>query len=62
MIATVGRNILANAAGAGIGVLVFFAVVPIYLRLLGAEAYGLIGVLTTVTIAATAASRRGASG
>lgn len=54
MIATVGRNILANAAGAGIGVLVFFTVVPIYLRLLGAEAYGLIGVLTTLTIAATA--------
>jgi O-antigen/teichoic acid export membrane protein len=54
MIATVGRNILANVVGAGLGILVFLAVVPVYLRLLGAEAYGLIGVFTTVTIAATA--------
>jgi O-antigen/teichoic acid export membrane protein len=54
MIATVARNILANVAGTGLGILVFLAVVPVYLRLLGAEAYGLIGLLTTVTIAAAA--------
>jgi O-antigen/teichoic acid export membrane protein len=50
----VGRNILANVAGTGLGIVVFLAVVPIYLRLLGAEAYGLIGLFTTVMIAATA--------
>jgi O-antigen/teichoic acid export membrane protein len=54
MMATVGRNILANVAGTGLGIVVFLAVVPVYLRLLGAEAYGLVGLLTTVTIAATA--------
>jgi len=54
MIAVVSRNILANVAGTGLGIVVFLAVVPIYLRLLGAEAYGLIGLLTTVMIAATA--------
>ena len=54
MMAVVSRNILANVAGTGLGILVFLAVVPVYLRLLGAEAYGLIGLLTTVMIAATA--------
>ena len=51
---TVGRNILANVAGTGLGIVVFLAVVPMYLRLLGAEAYGLVGLFTTVMIAATA--------
>ena len=32
----------------------FLAVVPLYLRLLGAEAYGLVGLFTTVMVAATA--------
>jgi O-antigen/teichoic acid export membrane protein len=51
---TVVRNIAANVAGAGLGMLVFLAVVPVYLRLLGAEAYGLVGLFTTVTLAAAA--------
>jgi O-antigen/teichoic acid export membrane protein len=51
---TVTRNILANVAGTGLGIVVFLAVVPVYLRLLGAEAYGLVGLLTTLMIAATA--------
>jgi O-antigen/teichoic acid export membrane protein len=54
MTATVGRNILANVAGAGLGMAVLLAVVPIYLRLLGAEAYGLVGLFTTVMVASTA--------
>jgi O-antigen/teichoic acid export membrane protein len=51
---TVGRNILVNVAGTGLAIVVFLAVVPVYLRLLGAEAYGLVGLLTSVMIAATA--------
>ncbi len=54
MIATVGRNILANVAGTGLGVLAFLVVVPVYLRVLGAEGFGLVGLLTTLTIAAAA--------
>jgi O-antigen/teichoic acid export membrane protein len=54
MIATVARNILANVAGAALGMVVLLAVVPIYLRLLGAEAYGLVGLFTTVMVASTA--------
>ncbi|HEX2437837.1 MAG TPA: oligosaccharide flippase family protein [Methylomirabilota bacterium] len=53
MIPTVARNILANVAGAGLAMAVFLVVVPIYLRLLGAEAYGLIGLFTTVMVAST---------
>ena len=34
--------------------LAFVAVVPIYLRMLGAEAYGLVGLFTTLAVAATA--------
>jgi len=34
--------------------LAFVVVVPIYLRLLGAEAYGLVGIFTTLAVAATA--------
>jgi O-antigen/teichoic acid export membrane protein len=53
VIPTVARNILANVAGAGLAMAVFLVVVPIYLRLLGAEAYGLIGLFTTVMVAST---------
>ena len=54
MMATVGRNILANVAGTGLAMAVFVVVVPIYLRLLGAEAYGLVGLFTTVMVASMA--------
>jgi O-antigen/teichoic acid export membrane protein len=50
---TVARNILANTAGSALGMLTFLAVVPVYLRLLGPEAYGLVGLSTTVALAAT---------
>jgi O-antigen/teichoic acid export membrane protein len=50
----VARNITANAAGAGLSFVVFLVAVPLYLRLLGAEAYGLVGLFTTVMIAAAA--------
>lgn len=53
MIPTVARNILANVAGAGLAMAVFVVVVPMYLRLLGAEAYGLVGLFTTVMVAST---------
>lgn len=51
---TVARNIAANVAGATLGMLAFLAVVPVYLRLLGPEAYGLVGLFTTVMVTATA--------
>ena len=54
MMATVGRNILANVAGVGLGMAVFVAAVPVYLRLLGAEAYGLVGLFTMVMGASAA--------
>ena len=54
MMARVGRNILANVAGTGLGMAVLLAAVPVYLRLLGAEAYGLVGLFTTVMVASTA--------
>ena len=54
MIATVGRNIVANIAGAGLAMAVFVLAVPVYLRLLGAEAYGLVGLFTTVMVASLA--------
>ncbi len=47
---TVSRNILANVVGSGLGTAVFLAVVPVYLRLLGAETYGLVGLFTTVMV------------
>jgi O-antigen/teichoic acid export membrane protein len=50
----VGRNIMANVAGTGLGIVVFLVVVPVYLRLLGAEVYGLVGLLTTLMVAAAA--------
>lgn len=54
MSATVARNILANVAGGAVGMAVLLVVVPVYLRLLGAEAYGLVGLFTTVMAASTA--------
>ena len=46
--ATVGRNIIANFAGRAWVMLMGFAFVPIYLHLLGIEAYGLIGFFLTL--------------
>ena len=51
---TVVRNIAANAAGAAVGLAVLLTAVPLYLRLLGAEAYGLVGLFATLMAAATA--------
>jgi O-antigen/teichoic acid export membrane protein len=53
-VTTVARNILANVAGSALAMLAFLAVVPVYLRLLGPEAYGLVGLFTTVMLAAAA--------
>ncbi|HUF94285.1 MAG TPA: oligosaccharide flippase family protein [Candidatus Limnocylindria bacterium] len=50
----VHRNIAANFAGGVVTMGAFVIVVPIYLRLLGAEAYGLVGIFTTLAVAATA--------
>jgi O-antigen/teichoic acid export membrane protein len=54
MLTTVGRNILANLVGSGFGIVTLLAVLPVYLRLLGAEAYGLVGLLTTLMLVAAA--------
>ena len=43
-----GRNVIAGFAGASWSALLSLAVVPLYLRYLGHEAYGLVGVLVTV--------------
>ena len=51
---SVGRNIAANTGGTAVVLTVFFVAVPVYLRLLGAEAYGLASLLTTAVFAATA--------
>ena len=48
----VRQNIIANFAGRGWTVLIALAFVPIYLRFLGIEAYGLIGIYTTITVLA----------
>jgi O-antigen/teichoic acid export membrane protein len=53
-IARVHRNIAANFAGGVATMATFVVVVPMYLRLLGAEAYGLVGIFTTLAVAATA--------
>jgi O-antigen/teichoic acid export membrane protein len=50
----VGRNIAANIGGTAVVLTVLLVAVPVYLRLLGAEAYGLASLLTTAVIAATA--------
>ena len=41
-------NILANFAGKGWNALMLVALVPLYIRVLGIEAYGLIGFFTTL--------------
>ena len=51
---TIARNIAANAAGSGVVVVVFLVAIPLYLRLVGPEAYGLVGLFTTLMAAATA--------
>jgi len=53
-VSTVARNIVANAAGAAVGLAVLVLAVPLYLRLLGAEAYGLVGLFATLLGAAAA--------
>lgn len=51
---TVARNIAANAVGAAVGLGVLLLAVPLYLRLLGPEAYGLVGLFATLMAAAAA--------
>jgi len=53
-VSTVGRNIAANAVGAAVGLAVLLLAVPLYLRLLGPEAYGLVGLFATLMAAAAA--------
>lgn len=45
----VKRNIIANIAGSGWGLLIYLAAVPFYIRFLGIEAYGLIGFFLSLT-------------
>src|SRR5437763_911368 len=45
---TVVRSTIANYSGRILSALLSFAFVPVYLRYLGAEAYGLIGVLVAI--------------
>ena len=45
----VGRNVVANFAGRLWATLLSLAVVPLYLRLLGVETYGLLGIYTSLT-------------
>jgi O-antigen/teichoic acid export membrane protein len=45
----VRRNIIANAAGSGWGLLISLAAVPFYIRFLGIESYGLIGFFLSLT-------------
>ncbi|MCA3076089.1 MAG: oligosaccharide flippase family protein [Rhodocyclaceae bacterium] len=49
----VKRNIAANLAGRGWSILLSFALIPLYIRYLGIEAYGLIGFYLTLTAVAT---------
>jgi len=49
----VKRNIAANLAGRGWAILLSFALIPVYIRYLGVEAYGLIGFYLTLTAVAT---------
>src|SRR5688500_12427038 len=44
----IGRNIVANFVGIGWATLVGVAVLPIYVRYLGVEAFGLIGIFAVV--------------
>lgn len=45
----VRRNVIANAAGSGWGLVVSLAAVPFYIRFLGIESYGLIGFFLSLT-------------
>ncbi len=47
-VSAISRNILANALGGGWMVLLTLAVIPFQLGILGAEAYGLLGIMTMV--------------
>lgn len=49
----VGRNVVANLAGRAWAALMSFAFVPLYLRLLGIEAYGLIGFFASLMVVFT---------
>lgn len=44
-------NIAANTAGTAVGLVVLLGAVPVYLNALGAEAYGLVGLFSTLTAA-----------
>jgi FkbM family methyltransferase len=55
MTSLVKRNIAANLLGRGWSVLLTLALVPLYFRLLGPEAYGLIGVYVTLSTLAVVA-------
>ncbi|MCL2449944.1 MAG: oligosaccharide flippase family protein, partial [Polyangiaceae bacterium] len=44
------RNILANTLGRGWATVLSVAVLPLYLELLGAEAYGLVGLYATISV------------
>jgi O-antigen/teichoic acid export membrane protein len=44
----VARNVLANFLGRGLGALLAIILTPIYIRLLGMEAYGLVGMFITL--------------
>ena len=48
--ASVKTNVLANLAGKGIAALVSLLLVPVYIRYLGIEAYGLVGVFALLTV------------
>lgn len=43
------RNVAANFAGRGLAAAISIVVIPIYIRFLGIEAYGIIGFFTTLT-------------
>ncbi len=47
---SVKRNILANVFGGGWGLLLSLVTVPIQLRILGAEAYGLVGLIASLQV------------
>lgn len=44
------RNIIANYAGQGFASLLSLALVPVYIRYLGIEAYGLVGIFATLQV------------
>ena len=45
---TVRRNIAANYVGSGISALLSLALVPVYIRYLGIEAYALVGLFAVI--------------